>query len=88
MNKLKAFVAAVAVMAPLSAFAYTQEDANACTPDAFRLCQAMIPDAGRVTQCLVQNKSNLSPACAVVFSRPMSAADERAPSGRVEPTRY
>jgi hypothetical protein len=88
MNKLKAFVAAAAVAAPLSAFAYTQEDANACTPDAFRLCQSAIPDESRVAYCLAQNKPRLTPACAVVFSRPVSTTDERAQPGRVEQTRY
>jgi len=32
MSKLGALIVAVALMAPLPAIAYTQEDANACTP--------------------------------------------------------
>jgi hypothetical protein len=52
-----------------TAFAYTQEDANACTPDAMRLCSAAIPDAHRVGNCLYHFRSQLSPACAAVFAR-------------------
>ena len=73
-------IAFVAVMAPLPALAYTQQDADACTPDAFRLCQAAIPDVNRVTHCLAENKRNLSPACKVVFSRPSTARANPAPA--------
>jgi len=88
MGKLSALVVAAAIMAPLPAFAYTQEDANACTPDAFRLCQDAIPDAGRVAQCLKQNKPKLSPACAVVFSRPVSTVVERERAGSIDRAKY
>jgi hypothetical protein len=63
-------IAFILIVAPLPALAYTQQDADACTPDAFRLCQAAIPDAGRVAQCLAHNKRHLSPACKIVFSHP------------------
>lgn len=52
-----------------TAFAYTQEEANACTPDAMRLCSAAIPDAHRVGNCLYQFRTQLTPACAAVFAR-------------------
>ena len=52
-----------------AAFAYTQEEANACTPDAMRLCSAAIPDAHRVGDCLYHFRTQLSPACAAVFAR-------------------
>ncbi|HEY1474795.1 MAG TPA: hypothetical protein VGF53_12000 [Pseudolabrys sp.] len=68
-------IASFIIIAPLPALAYTQADADACTPDAFRLCQHVIPDAGRVTQCLVSNKPRLSPACKIVFSQPATARD-------------
>jgi hypothetical protein len=64
----------VMVAAPFPVMAYTQEDANACTPDAMRLCQQAIPDASRVTLCLVQNRRQLSPACTSVFNRPHAAS--------------
>jgi hypothetical protein len=81
MLKLSA-IAFIMIMAPLPALAYTQADADACTPDAMRLCQNAIPDAERVGSCLAQNKPNLSPACKIVFSRPRTAADAVRPNGR------
>ena len=72
MFKLFAIAAFATIAVPLCALAYTQQDADACTPDAFRLCQAAIPNESRVAQCLAENKSQLSPACKVVFSRPAS----------------
>ena len=68
MHCTKALIVFVLAMAPVSALAYTQEQANACTPDAFRLCGEAIPDAGRVAQCLFQKRRELSPPCAGVFS--------------------
>ena len=69
MVKLGAFLVAAAVIAPLPAMAYTQEEADACTPDAMRLCQQFIPDAGRIATCLGHNHKQLSPACMAVFNR-------------------
>jgi hypothetical protein len=87
MLKLCAIVSLITIIAPLPAIAYTQQDADACTPDAMRLCQDAIPDASRVAQCLVQNKRQLSPACKIVFNRPNTAATTPAavstrPAGR------
>ncbi len=73
MHRLCAVAFCLAMMAPRPAVAYTQADA--CTPDAFRLCGAAIPDATQVKQCLEHNKRQLSPACKIVFSRPETAAD-------------
>lgn len=82
MGKLGAIAVAATIIAPLSAMAYSQEDVNACTPDVMRLCLSAIPDATRVTQCLVQNKPRLSSACHTVFSRPHNAttADRERPA--------
>jgi hypothetical protein len=74
------------ITAPLPAMAYTQADADACTPDAMKLCQAAIPDEGRVKNCLIQNKRILSPACAAVMNRPASASMARDPN--IQKTRY
>ena len=74
MHKLNALALLVMILAPLPAVAYTQEDADACTPDAMKLCQAAIPDADRVRDCLIQNKRGLSTACAAVMSRPHAAS--------------
>ncbi|MBB4198864.1 hypothetical protein CCR94_09305 [Rhodoblastus sphagnicola] len=40
---------------------------EACTPDVFRLCGDFIPDAGQIAACLARQKTNLSPACQMVF---------------------
>lgn len=78
----------IMITAPLPALAYTQEDADACTPDAMRLCQNAIPDASRVAQCLVQNKQQLSPACTSVFNRPRGASVDRERWIKTQSTNY
>jgi hypothetical protein len=88
MLKLSAVAFIVTIMAPLPAIAYTQEDADACTPDAMRLCQEAIPDEGRVAQCLIQNKKQLSPACGIVFNRPRGASAARERPGNIQKTNY
>jgi hypothetical protein len=75
MLKFCAIASLMTILAPLPANAYTQADVDACTPDAFRLCQDAIPDAARVKQCLTEKKDLLSPACKIVFSRPASAEE-------------
>jgi hypothetical protein len=88
MLKLSALAFVVMIAAPLPASAYTQEDADACTPDAMKLCQAAIPDPGRVKDCLIQNKRGLSPACAVVMNRPHDASMARDTQKNIQKTRY
>ena len=88
MRTLSTIALLVIAMSPLPAVAYTQEDVNACTPDVMRLCANYIPDEGRIAQCLVQNKKQLSPACTQVFSRPRAANAERERPARIEPARY
>nr|WP_235976899.1 hypothetical protein [Bradyrhizobium archetypum] len=48
--------------------AYTPEQQQACTGDAFRLCSSDIPDVDRITACMIRNKSQLSPACRAHFT--------------------
>lgn len=60
---------------PAAGQGYSQEQEQACTPDAMRLCGAYIPDVDRITVCMIQNKSQLSPACRAHFRpEPASAA--------------
>ena len=47
--------------------AYTPEQEQACTGDAFRLCSAEIPDVARVTACMDRKRSQLSPGCRSQF---------------------
>ena len=54
-------------MLPSVGRAYTPEQQQACSDDAFRLCSAEIPDVDRVTVCMIRNKSQLSPGCRVFF---------------------
>jgi len=54
-------------MLPTASRAYTPEQQQACSNDAFRLCGADIPDVDRVTVCMIRNKSQLSPGCRVFF---------------------
>lgn len=56
-----------AALASGESHAYTAEQQQACSPDAFRLCSSEIPDVDRVTACMVRNKSQLSPQCRVFF---------------------
>ena len=47
--------------------AYTPEQEQACTDDAFRLCSSDIPDVARVTACMDRQRSQLSPPCRAQF---------------------
>ena len=63
-------------MLPTASEAYTPEQQQACSDDAFRLCSADIPDVDRVTVCMVRNKAQLSPGCAVYFRSEPEGASE------------
>jgi hypothetical protein len=54
--------------------AYTPEQQQACSGDAFRLCGADIPDIDRITACMIRNKSQLSTGCRAFFKEPEAAA--------------
>ena len=56
------------------AFAYTDEQVRACTPDVMRLCSDAIPDEGRVTKCMMQKKKQISLACLITFRSAPSTA--------------
>jgi len=62
------------LMWPTSGRAYTAEEQQACSGDAFRLCSAEIPDVDRVTVCMIRNKSRLSHGCRVFFRPDPEAA--------------
>jgi hypothetical protein len=57
-----------------AAQAYTPEEQQACSPDAFRLCGDAIPDVDRVTACMIRKRSELSPGCRVYFRSPEPVA--------------
>jgi hypothetical protein len=59
-------------MLSTAADAYTPEQEQMCTGDAFRLCSSDIPDVDRVTACMVRQRSQLSPGCRAFFREPES----------------
>jgi hypothetical protein len=73
---MRIMLAAAFALATLStaAVAQSQEDQQACMNDAFRVCSATIPDRARTTTCMIQNKSQLSPACQQVMAKYAPAA--------------
>jgi hypothetical protein len=76
------FATALAVsMLPAGASAYTPEQQQACSADAFRLCGPEIPDVDRVTVCMIRHKAELSPGCRVYF-RPSEPEAAPAAAGR------
>ena len=60
-------IAFCCLMWPAASRAYTAEEEQACSGDAFRLCSAEIPDVDRVTACMVSKQTKLSPGCRVYF---------------------
>jgi hypothetical protein len=66
-------------MLPSESEAYTPEQQQACSDDAFRLCGPEIPDVDRITACMVSKKEQLSPGCRVYFRSDPPEADARAP---------
>lgn len=57
------------IASALPAFAYTQDDAKACTNDVMQFCSQAIPDHARITQCLYRNRNRVSSACYAVYKR-------------------
>ncbi|MEH2476049.1 hypothetical protein V1281_002779 [Nitrobacteraceae bacterium AZCC 2161] len=74
-TKIMGWMAAAAlVTVQTSAFAQgTEQQREACTPDAFRLCTFAMPDPGRVENCLRTAGPRLSAACYAVFYPPTAA---------------
>lgn len=64
---LMSAVALSCLMWPAASRAYTPEEQQACSDDAFRLCGPEIPDVDRVTACMVRQQTQLSPGCRVYF---------------------
>ena len=67
--------ALAALVVPSAGQAYTPEEEQACSNDAFRLCGPEIPDVDRVTACMIRNKSQLTPGCRVYFREPEAASE-------------
>ena len=63
----------------------TDAQRQACTPDAFRLCGAYIPDADRITACLRASGSQLSRPCYEVFFPPRQIQQQEARPQNLRP---
>ena len=50
-----------------TAVAETSEERNACIGDAFRVCWRAIPNRNEVFVCLLENRSQLNPACRAIM---------------------
>ncbi len=62
------------LVSPTFAFAQgTPQQREACTPDAFRLCGAYLPDPDGVEACLRASGPRLNPACYEVFFPPQDS---------------
>src|SRR4029450_5191430 len=53
-----------------AAYRGSEENRNACTPDVFRRCSRLIPNATQITICLQQKIRFLTPECRAVFTSP------------------
>lgn len=73
---LIAGLASISAPAPAAAQG-TPEQRQACTDDAFRFCQATIPDAQRTKACLIGNMRRLSAACRTAFRGGSAAHGKR-----------
>ena len=67
---------------PAAGQGYSPEQQQACTGDAMRLCGAYIPDVDRITVCMIQNKSQLSPGCRAHFRPEPSSQAASVTAGR------
>ena len=63
---------------PGAAFAYTQEEQQACSPDAMRLCGEFVPNVDAITACMIQRKAQLSPQCRAFFRQGPEPGEARA----------
>jgi hypothetical protein len=72
-----ASVWALALMSIPAAAQGTPEQRAACQGDAQRLCGQYIPDIGRITACMTQNRRYLSRGCRLAFERSSKRARAR-----------
>jgi hypothetical protein len=71
-------LALAVLIQPGAGFAYTQEEQQACTPDAMRLCGEFVPNVDAITACMIQKKAQLSPQCRPFFRQGPEPGEARA----------
>ncbi len=67
-------VAASTSLVSTASFAYSAEQQQMCTGDAFRLCSSEIPNISKITVCMRAHRSSLSPGCRMVMDKDDAAA--------------
>jgi hypothetical protein len=70
--KVASVLALMLFACPAAGFAQDQgtpEEQKACEPDVYALCGEDIPDADKITACLIKKKAQLSADCRKVFSK-------------------
>ena len=68
-----AFAVSLSALSSTSSFAYTVEQQQMCTGDAFRLCSSEIPNIPAITACMKKNRANLSTGCRAVMDKEAAA---------------
>jgi hypothetical protein len=55
----------------------TAAQREACEDDAYRFCQAQVPDAIAIERCLFANANSVSPACRAELGLPASDSGKK-----------
>jgi hypothetical protein len=71
-------IALAVLVQPRAGFGYTQEEQQACSPDAMRLCGEFVPNVDAITACMIQKKAQLSPQCRPFFRQGPEPGESRA----------
>lgn len=71
--------AASTLALPTGAYAFSAEAQQMCTSDAFRLCSSEIPNIPRITACMIQHRSDLSPGCRAVMDKDSAPQQAKTP---------
>ena len=66
-------VASFSALTSNASFAFSSEAQQMCTGDAFRLCSSEIPNIGKITACMIKQRSNLSAGCRSVMDKELSS---------------
>src|SRR5467141_1360286 len=69
-----AFAVSVSALSTSQSFAFSSEEQQMCTGDAFRLCSSEIPNIPRITACMIKQRANLSTGCRAVMDRDLKEA--------------
>ena len=69
-----AFAVSVSALSTSQSFAFSSEEQQMCTGDAFRLCSSEIPNIPRITACMMKQRANLSSGCRAVMDRDLKEA--------------